>query len=139
MADTGTDRDRLHDVEVQQCKYGPISSADRNYLTIDEKVKKWNDGNVSKVIRDNLYPLAKIIFDSDEELQYNGDICKVIMKHVKFEPRYKRMTDAQKEAHRKDMWAVWSGQVSRGLDSKRHNQKAAMRRVFWGKQVDYVI
>lgn len=121
-------------MEVRQSRYVPISNADRNYLTIDEQVKKWNDGNVSKVIRDNLYPLAKIIFDSDEELQYNGDICKVIMKHVKFEPSYNRMTDVQKETHRKDMWAVWSGQVSRGLDSKRHNQKAAMRRVFWGKQ-----
>lgn len=123
----------MRDKVVQRLNGAVPSVTDDQYLTIQEKVKKWNDGNVSKVIRDNLYPLAKIIFDSETELKYNGDICMVIMEYVKFEPRYKRMTEEQKDSHRRDMWAVWSGQVSRGLDSKRHNQKAAMRKVFWGK------
>ena len=52
---------------------------ERTLLTIKEKVQKWNEDNVKVVIRDKLYPLAKIVFNSAEELQYGGDICNVIM------------------------------------------------------------
>lgn len=133
LRNSGNVRIRTIEKEMQCTKTGDELNVNKNYLTIQEKVKKWNDGNINKVIRDNLYPLAKIIFDSDEELQYDGNICKVVMRYVQFEPQYKRMTEVQKESHRRDMWAVWSSQVSRGLDSKRHNQKAVMRKVFWGK------
>lgn len=113
--------------------HGGCGSSGKKSLTVREKAQKWNEENLKIVIRDNLYPLAKIIFDSEEELQYDGDICKVIMGHVKFDEDYTRLSKGQQEMHRKAMWSVWKTMVSKGLDSKRHNQKAAMRRVFWGK------
>lgn len=113
--------------------HGECGSSGKKSLTVREKAQKWNEENLKIVIRDNLYPLAKIIFDSEEELQYDGDICKVIMAHVKFDEDYTRLSKGQQEMHRKAMWSIWSTMVSKGLDSKRHNQKAAMRRVFWGK------
>lgn len=108
---------------------------DRTSLTIKEKVQKWNEDNVKVVIRDKLYPLAKIVFNSAEELQYGGDICNVIMANVKFDDNYDHFTTTQKDLHRREMWIVWSTLVCKGLDSKRHNQKAGMRKVFWGKWI----
>ena len=111
----------------------------RKYLTVRQKVQKWNEENVKIVIRDNLYPLAKIVFNSEKELQYGGDICNVIMENVKFDDDYTRMTIDLKEAHQREMWSVWSTMVSKGQDSKRHNQKASMRRVFWGKCIVFFL
>lgn len=108
---------------------------ERTSLTIKEKVQKWNEDNVKVVIRDKLYPLAKIVFNSAEELQYGGDICNVIMANVKFDDSYDHFTTTQKDLHRREMWIVWSTMVCKGLDSKRHNQKAGMRKVFWGKWI----
>jgi hypothetical protein len=64
---------------------------------------------------------------------YDGPICKLIMDNVKFEEEFKDMTMAQQNSHKMGLWAVWSTLVSKSLDSKRHNQKATLREVFWGE------
>lgn len=102
-------------------------------MTVKEKVLLWDQGSIKQTIRDKLYPLAKIIFNSEEELKFDGQICKVIMDNVRFEDNFKDMTAAQKENHKRGLWAVWSTLVSKGLDSKRHNQKTTLREVFWGE------
>jgi hypothetical protein len=102
-------------------------------MTVKEKVLLWDQGSIKQTIRDKLYPVAKIIFNSDEELRFDGPICKVIMDNVKFEENFNHMTLSQKENHKRGLWAVWSTMVSKGLDSKRHNQKTTLRDVFWGE------
>ena len=93
----------------------------------------WDQDNLKQAIREKLYPVAKIIFNSEDELRYDGPICKLIMDNVKFEEDFKDMTMAQQNSHKMGLWAVWSTLVSKSLDSKRHNQKATLREVFWGK------
>lgn len=115
---------------------GVIRKKKSIYLTDVEKARNWDGNSIAKIVRDHLYPLAKIIFNSKEELQYDGAICNEIMKHISWDPDYGRKTEEEKTDHRKEMWALWSGIVSKNLDTKRHNQKAMLRKAFYGTYQD---
>lgn len=115
---------------------GLISKKKAIYLTDNEKARNWDGNSIAKIVRDHLYPLAKIIFNSKEELQYDGHICNEIMKHISWDPEYGRKIEEEKTDHRKEMWALWSGIVSKNLDTKRHNQKAMLRKAFYGTYKD---
>jgi hypothetical protein len=103
------------------------------YLTIKDKVDQWEQVALRSVIRDKLYPLAKIIFNSEQELAFDGKICNVIFKHMRMDDVYKDYSEHKQKEHRKRLWAVWSDLVSRNLDMKRHNQKGQLKKIFWGK------
>jgi hypothetical protein len=118
---------------------GVVKNKKTRYLSANEKAKNWDDGNVAKIVRDHLYPVAKIIFNSKEELQYDGHICNVIMEKITWDPTYDRLTDKGKDEHRRVMWSEWSCTVSKCLDTKRHNQKASLRKAFYGTYTDGTI
>lgn len=115
---------------------GVIRKKKAIYLTDIEKARNWDGSSIAKIVREHLYPLAKIIFNSKEELQYGGHICNVIMKHISRDPEYERKTEEEKTNHKKEMWALWSGIVSKNLDTKRHNQKTMLRKAFYGTYQD---
>ena len=103
------------------------------FMSAKDKVDQWELSSVRRVIREHLYPLAKIVFNSETELTLDGKICNVIFKHMRIDEAYNGYSDQQKKEYRKRLWAVWRDLVSRNLDQKRHNQKGIMRSLFWGK------
>lgn len=111
---------------------GVVKNKKVKYLTTNEKARDWENANIAKIVRDHLYPVAKIIFNSKEELEYNGNICNLIMDKISWDPEYDRLSEKDQDEHRKERWAVWSTQISKGLDGKRHNQKAGLRKAFYG-------
>ena len=107
------------------------------YLTIRDKVDQWEQVALRSVIREKLYPFAKIIFNSERELAFDGKICNVIFKHMRMDDAYRECSEERKKEHRKRLWTVWSELVSRNLDMKRHNQKGQLKKIFWGEYLEY--
>ena len=115
--------------------FAPRNDSDSSkFMSAKDKVDPWELSRVRAVIRDHLYPLAEIVFNSDQEFILDGKISGVIFKHMRMDKAYNGHSDRQKKEHRKRLWSVWRDLVSRNLDQKRHNQKAIMRRIFWGSK-----
>lgn len=67
------------------------------YLTIRDKVDQWEQVALRSVIRDKLYPFAKIIFNSERELAFDGKICNVIFKNMRMDDAYKEYSEVKKK------------------------------------------
>lgn len=108
------------------------------FMSAKDKVDQWELSSVRRVIWEHLYPLAKIVLNSETELTLDGKICNVIFKHMRMDEAYNGYSDLQKKEYRKRLWVVWRDLVSRNLDQKRHNQKGIMRNLFWGECKDVI-
>ena len=109
------------------------NSNGRKYVTLQDKVDMYEKISLGAVIRDNLYPYAKIIFNSETELAFDGKICSLIFKHMRMDDAYNTYSERKQKEYRQRLWSVWKDLISRNLDQKRHNQKGQLKKIFWSK------
>ena len=68
------------------------------YLTMRDKVDQWEQVALRSVIREKLYPFAKIIFNSERELAFDGKICNMIFKHMRMDDAYRGCSEVKKKS-----------------------------------------
>ena len=92
MLSRGSGGQCVNYLNIDRAKSGNV----RNYVTLQDKVDMYEKVSLGIVIRENLYPYAKIIFNSDTELALDGKICNLIFKHMRMDGAYESYSERKK-------------------------------------------